>query len=50
MHSEGHIAKLLRALSGRFEKGYKDMCYTSLLKVIKAFDMTPEQFFSEGFD
>ena len=38
-----------RAQFGRYETG-TDMQYTSLLKVAKAFDMTLEEFFSEGFD
>jgi transcriptional regulator with XRE-family HTH domain len=37
-----------RAQYGRYEKG-EDLRYSSLLKVIKAFDMTVEEFFSEGF-
>lgn len=39
---------LSRALFGRYEKG-KDLRFTSLVKVVKAFDMTLEEFFSEGF-
>lgn len=38
-----------RAQFGRYEKG-EDLRYTSLLKVVKALDMTLEEFFSEGFD
>ena len=38
-----------RAQYGRYEKG-TDLQYTSLVKVAKAFDMTLEEFFSEGFD
>jgi transcriptional regulator with XRE-family HTH domain len=38
-----------RAQFGRYEKG-EDLRYTSLLKVIRALDMTLEEFFSEGFD
>jgi transcriptional regulator with XRE-family HTH domain len=38
-----------RAQFGRYEKG-EDLRYTSLLKVVRAFDMTLEEFFSEGFD
>lgn len=38
-----------RAQFGRYEKG-EDLRYTSLLKVIKAFGLTKEEFFSEGFD
>ncbi len=38
-----------RAQYGRYEIGI-DMQYTSLLKVAKAFDMSLEEFFSEGFD
>ena len=40
--------ELPRAQYGRYEKG-EDMRFTSLMKVIRAFDMTPEEFFSEGF-
>lgn len=38
-----------RAQYGRYEMG-TDMQYTSLLKIAQAFDMTLEEFFSEGFD
>ena len=38
-----------RAQYGRYETG-TDMQYTSLLRIAKAFDMTLEEFFSEGFD
>lgn len=38
-----------RAQFGRYEKGH-DLRYSSLLKVIHAFGMTLEEFFSEGFD
>ena len=38
-----------RAQFGRYEKG-EDLRYTSLLKVVRALDMTLEDFFSEGFD
>jgi len=38
-----------RAQYGRYEKG-EDLRYSSLLKIVKAFDMTLEEFFSEGFD
>ena len=37
-----------RAQFGRYERG-EDLRYSSLLKVIKAFDITVEEFFSEGF-
>lgn len=40
---------LSRALYGRYEKG-KDLRYSSLVKIVKAHDMTLEEFFSEGFD
>lgn len=40
---------LSRALYGRYEKG-KDLRFTSLVKVVQAFDMTLEEFFSEGFE
>ena len=38
-----------RAQYGRYETG-TDIQYTSLLRIAKAFDMTLEEFFSEGFD
>ena len=38
-----------RAQYGRYEMG-TDMQYTSLVKIAKAFDMTLEEFFGEGFD
>lgn len=37
-----------RAQYGRYEKG-SDLHYSSLLKVIAAFDMSVKDFFSEGF-
>lgn len=40
---------LSRALYGRYEKG-KDLRVSSLVKVVKAFNMTLEEFFSEGFE
>lgn len=39
-----------RVQYGRYERGAADMQYSSLLKIIRAFDMTPEEFFSEGFE
>jgi transcriptional regulator with XRE-family HTH domain len=38
-----------RAQYGRYEKG-KDLRFSSLLKVLKALDISLEEFFSEGFD
>ncbi len=38
-----------RAQFGRYENG-EDLRFTSLLKVIKAFDISVNEFFSEGFD
>ncbi|MBO0330689.1 helix-turn-helix domain-containing protein [[Muricauda] lutisoli] len=38
-----------RAQYGRYETG-TDIQFTSLLKIAQAFDMTLEEFFSEGFD
>ena len=38
-----------RAQYGRYENG-EDLRYSSLLKVIKAFDMSVKEFFSEDFD
>ncbi len=40
---------LSRALYGRYEKG-KDLRFSSLSKIVKAFNMTLQEFFSEGFD
>lgn len=34
----------------RYEKGGEDMRISSLFKIIDAFDMTLEEFFSEGFE
>jgi len=41
--------KIPRAQYGRYEKG-EDLRYSSLVKIVKAFDMTMTEFFSEGFD
>ena len=38
-----------RAQYGRYEKG-EDLRYSSLLKVIRAFGMTPKEFFDESFE
>lgn len=38
-----------RSQWGRYENG-NDLKYTTLLKVVGAFGMTLEEFFSEGFD
>lgn len=40
---------LPRAQYGRYEKG-EDLRFSSLIKVIHAFDITIEEFFSEGFE
>lgn len=37
-----------RAQYGRYEKG-EDLRYSSLVKVVKAFDMSMHEFFSDGF-
>ena len=37
-----------RSQFGRYEKG-EDLRYSSLVRVVKAFDMTMEEFFSVGF-
>jgi transcriptional regulator with XRE-family HTH domain len=39
---------LPRAQYGRYERG-QDMRFSSLLKVLKAFDISLEDFFKEGF-
>ncbi|MEO0505798.1 MAG: helix-turn-helix transcriptional regulator [Bacteroidota bacterium] len=41
--------ELPRAQYGRYEQG-QDLRFSSLIKVVKAFDMTLEAFFAEGFD
>jgi transcriptional regulator with XRE-family HTH domain len=38
-----------RSQFGRYERG-EDLRYSSLLKVVRAFGMTMEEFFSEGFE
>jgi transcriptional regulator with XRE-family HTH domain len=38
-----------RAQFGRYEQGH-DLRYSSLLKVVRAFGMTMEEFFSKGFE
>jgi transcriptional regulator with XRE-family HTH domain len=38
-----------RSQYGRYEKG-EDIRYSSLIKVINAFGLTVEEFFSEGFN
>lgn len=38
-----------RAQYGRYERG-EDLRFTSLIKIVQAFNMTLEEFFSEGFD
>ena len=41
--------KISRAQYGRYEQG-KDLRFTTLIKLINAFGLTVEDFFSEGFD
>lgn len=38
-----------RAQFGRYERG-EDMRFSTLVKIISAFDMTFEEFFSKGFE
>lgn len=38
-----------RAQFGRYEQG-QDLRFSSLAKIVAAFDMTLKEFFSEGFD
>ena len=40
---------LPRAQYGRYEKG-EDLRFSSLIKIIKAFNITPQEFFSEGLE
>ena len=41
---------IARAQFGRYESGKDDLRYSSLVKVIKALDISLRDFFSEGFD
>jgi transcriptional regulator with XRE-family HTH domain len=41
--------ELPRAQYGRYEQG-KDLRFSSLVKVLKAFDISLKDFFSEGFE
>lgn len=41
--------EIARAQFGRYEKG-EDIRFSTLIKVINAFGLTVEEFFSEGFD
>lgn len=41
--------KIPRAQLGRYERG-EDLRFTSLVRIVKAFDMSLEEFFSEGFE
>ena len=41
--------EISRAQYGRYEKG-KDIRFSTLVKIINAFGLTLEEFFSEGFD
>ncbi len=38
-----------RAQFGRYEKG-QDLRFSSLIKILNAFDISIQEFFSEGFD
>lgn len=38
-----------RAQFGRYERG-EDLRFSTLIKIVNAFDMTLEEFFSEGFE
>lgn len=40
---------LPRAQYGRYEKG-EDVRFSSLMKVIRAYGISPKEFFSKGFD
>ncbi len=41
--------EIARAQFGRYEKG-EDIRFSTLIKVINAFGLTVEEFFSEGFE
>nr|MBK9651967.1 helix-turn-helix transcriptional regulator [Bacteroidota bacterium] len=38
-----------RSQYGRYEKG-EDIRFSSLIKLIKAFELTPSEFFKKGFE
>lgn len=40
---------LVRSQYSRYESG-EDIRFTSLMKIIRAFKISPKEFFSEGFD
>ena len=40
---------LPRAQYGRYEKG-EDLRFTSLIRIIKTFGISPKEFFSKGFE
>ena len=40
---------LPRAQYGRYEKG-EDLRFSSLMKVIRAYGISPQEFFSKGFE
>lgn len=42
-------AQVHRAQYARYEAAASDVRYTSLMKVIRALGMTPQEFFAEGF-
>jgi len=44
-----YARNISRAQYGRYEQG-QDLRFTSLVKVVKALDMTLAEFFSEGFE
>jgi transcriptional regulator with XRE-family HTH domain len=41
--------KISRSQYGKYENG-EDLRFSSLIRVVEAFEMTLEEFFSEGFD
>lgn len=41
--------EISRSQYGRYEQG-EDVRFSSLMKLIRAFGLTPKEFFSEGFD
>lgn len=41
--------EISRAQMGRYENG-QDLRFSSLIKIVNAFEITLEEFFSEGFD
>jgi transcriptional regulator with XRE-family HTH domain len=44
------MREINRVQYGRYERGEENFRMSTLIKILKAFDITVEAFFSEGFD